>query len=41
MGQNRKLLEADERCKRGRITIGLNQSHEGKPENNPRCHNYL
>lgn len=65
MGKNRKLLAPDQRCRRERITVELNQAsivlnntalfnrtdveqplklnqtHEGKPENDPRCHNYL
>ncbi|KEH29461.1 RALF-like protein [Medicago truncatula] len=65
MGKNRKLLASDQRCRRERITVELNQAsivlnntalfnrtdveqplklnqtHEGKPENDPRCHNYL
>lgn len=34
--QNRKLLNPDQRCKRGRITI-----EREKAQNVPRCHNYL
>jgi len=55
MDKNRKLLAPDQRCKRGRMTVELNQTpvvlnktgsifnktHEEKPENDPRCHNYL
>jgi hypothetical protein len=46
------FVDQDQRCKRGRVTYDLhqisinqtakfNQTHEEKPENNPRCHNYL
>jgi len=42
MGQNRKLLSPDQRCKRGKIH---NVLHEVMPDriasNRPRCHHYL
>jgi len=43
MGQNRKLLNPDQRCKRGRVTVEVNEARapREKAANAPRCHNYL
>ncbi|KEH20243.1 hypothetical protein MtrunA17_Chr8g0368881 [Medicago truncatula] len=42
MGQNRKLLSPDQRCKRGKIHYNLHDvMTDRKASNNPRCHHYL
>lgn len=37
VGDNRKLLASDQRCKRGRILYEVRE----KAADVPRCHNYL
>ncbi|KEH29460.1 hypothetical protein MtrunA17_Chr4g0019001 [Medicago truncatula] len=43
MYANRKQLNPDQRCKRGRVTVEVNEVRvpREKAANAPRCHNYL